>query len=66
MDWDDAEEIGRVLFNTFPDIDPLTIEFAELRRLVLDLDDFEGDPRASNETRLEAIRMAWLEEYETG
>lgn len=66
MDWDDAEEIGRVLFNTFPDIDPLTIEFAELRRLVLDLDDFEGDSRASNETRLEAIRMAWLEEYETG
>ncbi len=66
MDWDDAEEIGRVLFNTFPDIDPLTIEFAELRRLVLDLDDFEGDSRASNETKLEAIRMAWLEECETG
>ncbi len=65
MDWDDPEEIGRALVNTYPDIEPLSIRFSELRRLVLDLDEFEGDSGGSNRTRLDTILMAWLDEYES-
>jgi FeS assembly protein IscX len=29
----------------------------------MDLDGFDDDPKASNEPKLEAIQMAWLEEW---
>lgn len=63
MDWYDAEDIGIALHEMFPDIDPLSVRFTDLQKMVLDLPDFDGDPARSNEARLEAIQMAWLEEY---
>lgn len=65
MDWDDAEEIAAALFQAFPDIEPLSLKFSELRTLVMDLDDFEGSAKDANEVRLEAIQMAWLDEIES-
>ena len=62
MTWVDAEDIGIALFEKFPSIDPLTVRFIDLREKVLQLDDFDDDPNASNEPRLEAIQMAWYEE----
>jgi len=62
--WIDAEEIGIALSEKFPDLDPLTIRFTDLRDHVLALDGFEDDPKASNEPKLEAIQMAWYEEYQ--
>jgi FeS assembly protein IscX len=64
MDWENAEEIGQALYQTYPDIDPLSLRFTDLHRLVMDLDGFEGNPKSSSEGRLEAIQMAWLREYE--
>lgn len=64
MDWDDAEEIAAALYREFPDVEPLSLKFSELRDLVVDLDDFEGNARGANEVRLEAIQMAWLDEIE--
>ena len=64
MKWIDAEEIGIALSEKFPDLDPLTIRFTDLRDHVLALDGFEDDPKASNEPKLEAIQMAWYEEYQ--
>ena len=63
MDWDDAEGIAIALADKFPDLDPLTVRFTDLHRWVTELDDFEDDPKASSEGKLEAIQMAWLEEY---
>jgi FeS assembly protein IscX len=63
MKWSDAEDIGIALAEKFPDVDPLTIRFTDLRERVLALDDFDDDPKASNEPKLEAIQMAWHEEY---
>lgn len=63
MDWTDAEDIGIALFEKFPDEDPLTVRFTDLRAKVLELDGFEGDAAASNEAKLEAIQMAWYEEF---
>ena len=36
------------------------------RQHVLALEGFDDDPKASNEPKLEAIQMAWYEEYKTG
>ncbi len=63
LKWTDAEEIGIALHAARPDVDPLTVRFSDLHRWVTELEGFEDDPRASNEGRLEAIQMAWLEEY---
>jgi FeS assembly protein IscX len=62
MDWTDSEDIGIALFEKFPDLDPLTVRFVDLREWVLALPDFIGDPEKSNEPKLEAIQMAWYEE----
>ena len=63
MKWTDSEDIGIALAEKFPDVDPLTVRFTDLRERVLALDDFSDDPKASNEPKLEAIQMAWVEEY---
>lgn len=61
--WNDAEEIGLQLQEKFPDLDPLTVRFTELHKKVTELDGFSDDPNKSNESKLEAIQMAWYEEY---
>jgi FeS assembly protein IscX len=61
MTWRDAEDIGIALSEKFPDTDPL--RFTDLHRYVTGLSDFRDDPKASNEKLLEAIQMAWLDEY---
>jgi FeS assembly protein IscX len=63
MKWTDAEDIGIALTEKFPDIDPLTVRFTDLRDKVLALDGFTDDPKTSNEPKLEAIQMAWYEEW---
>jgi FeS assembly protein IscX len=61
--WNDAEEIGIQLQEKYPDIDPLTVRFTDLHRYVTELPGFSDDPAKSNESKLEAIQMAWYEEY---
>ncbi len=63
--WEDAEEIGLALFEKFPGQDPLQVRFTDLRRWVTELDGFSGDPAASTEGTLEAIQMAWWEEWKS-
>jgi FeS assembly protein IscX len=62
--WLDAEDIGIALWEKFPDVDPLTVRFTDLREKVLQLDGFDDDPKMSNEPKLEAIQMAWHEEWQ--
>ena len=63
MQWRDAEDIGIALSEAFPELDPLTVRFTDLHRYVTELPGFADDPKASNEKILEAIQMAWLDEY---
>jgi FeS assembly protein IscX len=63
INWEDSEEIGIQLQEKFPELDPLTVRFTDLLRYVTELDGFTGDPAKSNEAKLEAIQMAWYEEY---
>jgi FeS assembly protein IscX len=61
--WTDAEEIGIQLQEKFPDVDPLQVRFTDLHRYVTELPGFADDPAKSNEPKLEAIQMAWYEEF---
>jgi FeS assembly protein IscX len=61
--WTDAEDIGIALSDRFPELEPLSVRFTDLREKVLALDEFDDDPKSSNEPKLEAIQMAWHEEY---
>jgi len=63
LGWRDAEDIGIALCEKFPDVDPLTVRFTDLHRYVTELPAFSDDAKASNEKVLEAIQMAWLDEY---
>ncbi|MBE0660486.1 MAG: Fe-S cluster assembly protein IscX [Bryobacteraceae bacterium] len=63
LNWTDSESIGIELFEKFPDLDPLTVRFTDLHKMVVELEGFAGDPHASNESKLEAIQMAWFEEW---
>ena len=62
--WDDAEDLGIALAEKFPDLDPLTVRFTDLHRYVTELPGFSDDPKKSTEGKLEAIQMAWHEEYQ--
>jgi FeS assembly protein IscX len=61
--WRDTEDIGIALSERHPDVDPLGVRFTDLHRYVTELPGFGDDPKASNEKILEAIQMAWLDEY---
>lgn len=63
IDWTDSEEIGIQLQEKFPELDPLTLRFTDLHQRVAELPGFVGDKAKSNEGLLEAIQMAWYEEY---
>ena len=63
LTWLDAEDIGISLSEALPEIDPLSVRFTDLHKHVLALPDFEDDPAKSNEGKLEAIQMAWYEEW---
>jgi FeS assembly protein IscX len=64
LTWDDAEDLGIELSEAHPDLDPLAVRFTDLHRYVTELPDFCDDPKSSNEGKLEAIQMAWFEEWE--
>ena len=62
LSWTDSLEIAISLEEAHPDIDPITINFVELRELVIALEDFnEGDTQCG-EKILEAIQMCWIDE----
>jgi FeS assembly protein IscX len=63
LTWTDTEDIGIELADRFPDLNPLTVRFTDLHKWVTELPGFDDDPKASNEAKLEAIQMAWLEEF---
>ncbi len=64
LNWDHTENIALALYDQRPDVDPLTVRFTDLHKWIVELDDFGDDPAKSSEGKLEAIQMAWYEEYQ--
>ena len=64
MRWIDTLKIAEILYDNNPEVDPKTIRFTDLRQWILDLDGFDDDPDKCGERILEAIQLAWIDEYE--
>ena len=64
LKWVDSLDIAIELDEKFPEVDPMHVNFVDLRNWVLELDEFDDDPQHSGERILEAIQMAWIEEKE--
>ena len=62
--WESLEDIAIALYDARPETDPLTVRFTDLHKWVTEIPGFSDDPAKSNEGKLEAIQMAWHEEYQ--
>ena len=62
--WDRPEDVALALYEKFPDRHPLQVRFTDLHRWITGLAGFADDPKASSEGKLEAIQMAWYEEWQ--
>ena len=64
LHWEYAEEIGYQLADAHPELNPLDVRFTDLHKMITTLPTFVDDASKSSEGKLEAIQMAWNEEYE--
>ena len=64
LTWTHIDDIALSLHEKFPEMDPTHIRYTDLHKWITELDDFDDDPMGSTEGKLEAIQMAWLEEYQ--
>lgn len=62
LKWVDVLDIAIELDEAHPDVDPMTINFVDLRNWVIALPEFDDDPNHSGEKVLEAIQQAWIDE----
>lgn len=62
MKWVDVQDIAIELADAYPDVDPLRVNFVDLRRWVMGLPGFDDDPDRCGEKILEAIQLAWIDE----
>ena len=61
LKWTDSRAIAEELYDNEPDLDPTTLRMTELHAKILALPDFDDDPQASSEARLEAILQIWID-----
>ena len=64
LTWEQFDNIALALYEKHPDVDPLTVRFTDLLQWITELEDFGDDPSKSNEGKLEAIQMAWYDEWQ--
>ena len=55
-------EIAIHLAESKPDVDPMSVNFVDLRKWVMELPDFDDMPEHCGEKILEAIQAHWIEE----
>jgi FeS assembly protein IscX len=60
--WTDVAEIAMILADKYPNINPINIRFTDLHAWICNLDEFNDDPKRSNEKILETIQAMWIEE----
>ena len=64
LKWTDTQDIAIELAETRSDVNPATVRFTDLRDWVMALEGFDDAPERCGERILEAIQMAWMEEYD--
>jgi len=63
LSWENHREIGELLFEKYDTLNPLSVRFTDMHKWIQDLEGFSGKPEDSNEKKLEAIQMAWYQEW---
>ena len=63
LTWDNPDDIGILLSQTYPELNPLEVGLSDLQRYIMELPEFGGDSKQLNQSKLEAIQMAWHEEF---
>jgi FeS assembly protein IscX len=61
--WQELDDIAIDLYEKYPEVDPLKVRFTDLLDYILKLESFTGKREESNEAKLEAVQMAWYEEW---
>ena len=64
LKWVDTLDIAIELSEKHPEIDPQWINFVDLRKLVVELQDFDDEPDKVNEKILESIQQNWIKEID--
>ncbi|MCG5499795.1 Fe-S cluster assembly protein IscX [Ectothiorhodospira lacustris] len=64
MKWTDSLEIALSLQEAHPDVNPAQVNFVDLRHWIMALPEFDDDPDRCGERILEAVQLAWMEEYD--
>ncbi|BCX66309.1 MULTISPECIES: Fe-S cluster assembly protein IscX [Pseudomonas] len=62
LKWTDVLEIAIQLAESKPDVDPMSVNFVDLRKWVMELPEFDDHPEHCGEKILEAIQAHWIEE----
>ena len=62
LKWTDVLEIAIALEESRPDVDPMSVNFVDLRNWIMDLPEFDDDPAHCGERILEAVQQAWIDE----
>jgi len=62
LKWTDTQDIAIELYEKYPDVDPQYVNFPDLYKWVLELEDFDDEPQHSGEKILESIQLNWIEE----
>ncbi|MCB1850222.1 MAG: Fe-S cluster assembly protein IscX [Gammaproteobacteria bacterium] len=64
LKWTDVLEIAIALDERRPDVDPIAVNFVDLRDWIMQLPEFDDDPARCGERILEAVQQAWIDERE--
>ncbi len=64
LKWTDSQDIALALLEEYPEVDPKTVRFTDLHQWICALGEFDDEPEHSNERILEAIILAWMDEYD--
>ena len=60
--WNDVQRIAEELAEAKPDVDPLSVNFVDLQRWIMELPDFDNTSGRVGEKVLEAVQALWIEE----
>jgi len=61
--WNDVYAIGEILYDRYPNKDPLSVRFTDLMQWVMEIEGFDDTEERCGERVLEAIQMSWLSEW---
>ena len=64
LKWTDVLDIAIELDEQHPEVDPLAVNFVDLRDWVMQLPEFDDKPEHCGERILEAIQQSWIDERE--